>query len=46
LVVGTADEIMIQIQQLELAGVERVMLQWLDLDDMTGLRELAGTIIS
>jgi alkanesulfonate monooxygenase SsuD/methylene tetrahydromethanopterin reductase-like flavin-dependent oxidoreductase (luciferase family) len=46
LVVGTADEIMIQIQQLELAGVERVILQWLDLDDMTGLGELAGTIIS
>lgn len=45
LVVGTADEILDQIYILENAGVQRLMLQWLDLDDIDGLRTLAAAIL-
>jgi len=40
-VVGTAEEIQEQLQALEQAGLQRVMLQWLDLDDLEGLEGLA-----
>jgi F420-dependent oxidoreductase-like protein len=40
-VVGTASQIVDQLGQLEQAGVQRVMLQWLDLDDIDGLERLA-----
>jgi alkanesulfonate monooxygenase SsuD/methylene tetrahydromethanopterin reductase-like flavin-dependent oxidoreductase (luciferase family) len=40
-VVGTAPQIVEQLGQLEQAGVQRVMLQWLDLDDIDGLERLA-----
>lgn len=40
-VVGRAGEIREQLQELSEAGVQRVMLQWLDLDDTEGLEELA-----
>ena len=30
---------------LEQAGVQRVMLQWLDLDDMAGLETLARDVL-
>lgn len=43
-VVGTASQIGEQLGQLEQAGVQRVMLQWLDLDDMDGLERLARLI--
>lgn len=36
-IIGTADEIVEQITELENAGVQMVMLQWLDLDDLNGL---------
>ena len=36
-IVGTGDQIREQLQEVELAGVQRVMLQWLDLDDIEGL---------
>ncbi len=45
LLVGTAEEIGWQVQNLEQAGVQRLMIQWLDLDDMHGLESLAKGII-
>lgn len=45
LLVGTAQEIRGQIQSLEQAGVQRLMLQWLDLDDLDSLTLLAEGII-
>ncbi len=44
-IVGTAAEIQDQLSELEDAGVERVMLQWLDLDDIDGLQSLAEKIL-
>ena len=45
LVVGTVSEINEQLEELEQAGVQRVMLQWLDLDDIDGLEALAQGIL-
>jgi F420-dependent oxidoreductase-like protein len=45
LVVGTADEIVEQCQVLANAGAQRVMLQWLDLDDVEGLEKMAQGIL-
>ena len=45
LIVGTADEIVEQLGELAEAGLERVMLQWLDLDDIDGLEALAKGIL-
>jgi F420-dependent oxidoreductase-like protein len=44
-IVGTGAEIVDQIDQLARAGVQRVMLQWLDLDDMDGLEGLASEVL-
>jgi hypothetical protein len=44
IIVGVGDEIKEQLFELEKAGLERIMLQWLDLDDLHGLSELARTI--
>jgi F420-dependent oxidoreductase-like protein len=44
-VVGTGAEIKEQLAELDHAGVQRVMLQWLDLDDLDGLAELAKAIL-
>ena len=44
-VVGTADEIVEQCHQLAHVGVQRVMLQWLDLDDTAGLEAMANGIL-
>jgi hypothetical protein len=41
MVVGTPDEVRPQLADLAAAGVQRVMLQWLDLDDLNGLEVLA-----
>jgi F420-dependent oxidoreductase-like protein len=40
-VVGTSNQMVDQISQLEEAGVQRLMLQWLDLDDIDGLEAIA-----
>lgn len=40
LIVGVKDEILPQLSELEQAGVQRVMLQWMDLEDLKGLEEL------
>jgi F420-dependent oxidoreductase-like protein len=45
MVVGTAEEIVEQCKQLVSAGIQRVMLQWLDLDDITGLEAMAIGIL-
>ena len=45
-VVGIPAQVQEQIQALETAGVQRVMLQWLDLDDLDGVELLAKTLIS
>ncbi len=45
LIVGTGEEIRVQLQALSVVGVERVMLQWLELDDLEGLRELAKAVL-
>ena len=42
---GTGEEIAAQLAAWAAAGVQRVMLQWLDLDDLDGLAALAGKII-
>jgi F420-dependent oxidoreductase-like protein len=44
-IIGTGDQIREQLNEVEQAGVQRVMLQWLDLDDLEGLAELAKEIL-
>ncbi|MBP6473582.1 MAG: TIGR03560 family F420-dependent LLM class oxidoreductase [Chloroflexi bacterium] len=45
LVLGTPGHIVAQLGQLAEAGVQRVMLQWLDLDDVGGLEVLARDVL-
>jgi F420-dependent oxidoreductase-like protein len=44
-VVGTAEDIVAQCQLIADAGAQRLMLQWLDLDDLAGLRAMADGIL-
>jgi F420-dependent oxidoreductase-like protein len=44
-VVGTADEIVEQLAALGGAGLQEIMLQWLDLDDLDALQALAGAAL-
>ncbi len=44
LIVGVGNEIVGQLLQLEKAGLKRIMLQWLDLDDLDGLSALAKAL--
>lgn len=44
-VIGTGDAIQEQLGQLAEVGVQRIMLQWLDLDDLDGLAALAEAVI-
>ncbi len=44
-IAGTADLIVEQIQAYAAAGVEELMLQWLDLDDIERLREFARQVL-
>ena len=46
LVVGTGEEIVHQLGQYEAAGLEKAMLQWLDLDDLEGLELLAREVLA
>ena len=46
LVVGTAGELAAQLNLFSEAGVQRVMLQWLDLDDIPGLEALAKGLLT
>ncbi len=45
MIVGTADEIVEQCRQFANVGVQRLMLQWLDLDDIAGLETMANGIL-
>lgn len=44
-IVGSPDQIVEQIGAYTEAGVEELMLQWLDLDDMDGLRAFATSVL-
>ena len=46
LVVGTPGEVVAQLGVLAEAGVQRVMLQWLDLDDMDGIESFAARVLA
>ena len=45
LLVGTGEQLLEQLDRLEEAGVQRVMLQWLNLDDLDGLERLASDVL-
>jgi F420-dependent oxidoreductase-like protein len=45
LIVGTPTEVKRQLERLAEAGLQRVMLQWLDLDDLSGLEALARAVL-
>lgn len=44
-VVGTAHAVVEQLGKLAEAGAQRVMLQWMDLDDLDGLAALADAVL-
>lgn len=44
-VAGNLDQVKAQLHDLEQAGVQRVMLQWLDLDDLESLEVMAKGIL-
>jgi F420-dependent oxidoreductase-like protein len=44
-IVGTPDMIIQQIAAYEAAGVEELMLQWFDIDDIDGLRAFARSVL-
>ena len=41
----TADQLVDQISHLAESGIQRVMLQWLDLDDLEGLKTMAAGVL-
>lgn len=45
IVAGSRNEVVEQLQELEQAGLQRIMLQWLDLDDLDGLKALAKAVL-
>jgi F420-dependent oxidoreductase-like protein len=45
IIVGTAPEVTEQLGRLEDAGVQRVMLQWLETDDLDGLEAMAQSVL-
>jgi F420-dependent oxidoreductase-like protein len=45
-IVGQSNEVVEQLGQLAEAGVQRIMLQWFDLDDLEGLEALAQAVLS
>ncbi|GAB4454577.1 MAG: LLM class F420-dependent oxidoreductase [Anaerolineales bacterium] len=45
IVVGNASQVREQLQEMEQAGLQRVLLQWLDLDDLAGLEALAKAVL-
>jgi F420-dependent oxidoreductase-like protein len=44
-VAGSASQVKEQLAVLEAAGLQRIMLQWLDLDDLAGLEALAKVVL-
>nr|AIA15075.1 putative F420-dependent oxidoreductase, Rv1855c family [uncultured bacterium] len=45
LIYGTSSQVVDQLGALAEAGVQRVMMQWLDLDDMDGVEALAAQVL-
>lgn len=45
IIVGMPSMVKEQLQKLESVGLERIMLQWLDLDDLAGLEALAKAVL-
>jgi alkanesulfonate monooxygenase SsuD/methylene tetrahydromethanopterin reductase-like flavin-dependent oxidoreductase (luciferase family) len=45
IITGTADEVKERLAALAEAGVQRVMLQWLDLDNLAGLEAFARAVL-
>ena len=45
MVAGSASQVKEQLSELESVGLERVMLQWLDLDDLAGIEALAKAVL-
>lgn len=45
IMVGNAAQVKEQLHEMEEAGLQRVMLQWLDLDDLEGLEALAKAVL-
>lgn len=45
IIVGPAEPAIAHLKQLEAVGCQRVMLQWLDLDDISGLEALARDVL-
>ncbi len=45
MIVGIREEVQAQLKQYADAGVQRIMLQWLELDDLDGLRNLAKIVL-
>jgi len=45
LVVGSPNQVKDQLHELERSGLQRIMLQWLDLDDLDGLAALAKAVL-
>ncbi len=45
LVVGTPDQVVEQLEAMAEAGLQRVMLQWLDWEDLAGLQSLADHVL-
>ncbi len=45
ILVGTAPEIVQQLQQLSEAGIQRTMLQWIEIDDIEGLEAMAKSVL-
>ncbi len=46
MVVGDGQQIRGQLEEYAAAGVQRIMLQWLDLDDLAGLEALAAAVLA
>lgn len=44
-IMGMSSQVIEQLGELAEAGVQRIMLQWLDLDDMDGLEVFADTVL-
>lgn len=45
IIIGSRDAVLGQLKELEEAGVQRIMLQWLDLGDLDGLEALAKAVL-
>jgi alkanesulfonate monooxygenase SsuD/methylene tetrahydromethanopterin reductase-like flavin-dependent oxidoreductase (luciferase family) len=45
IIIGVGDDIKQHLKELEKTGLQRLMLQWLDLDDLKGLSNLAKVVL-